>query len=119
MVQKKKCVKERQSQRKSEFVKVGQTSETSGGVRMMRGRDEVLQCICVCVCVGNTIKDILSIRSITCYSFKVSFQMHLDFVDYHHLKSYYDSDLMERCIVISNKSRSVTFKFKTVVPFVF
>lgn len=33
---------------------MGQTPETSGGVRMMRGRDEVLWCVsdylCVCVC---------------------------------------------------------------------
>lgn len=48
------CVKRktilRQSERTSEFVKVGQTSDTSGGVRMMRGRDEALQRVCVCVC---------------------------------------------------------------------
>lgn len=54
------CVKRktilRQSERTSEFVKVGQTSDTSGGVRMMRGRDEALQR--VCVCVGTSIKDI-------------------------------------------------------------
>ena len=41
------------------LVKVGQTSDTSGGVRMMRGRDEVLWSVCVCarmyacVCVGS------------------------------------------------------------------
>lgn len=56
--------KRRQSERTSEFVKVGQTSETSGGVRMMRGRDEALWCVCVCVGGGSPVKDILSIRSI-------------------------------------------------------
>lgn len=44
--------------RNSEFVKVGQTSVTSGGVRMMRGRDQEV-CMCVNVCVGSTINDIL------------------------------------------------------------
>lgn len=43
---------------------MGQTSESSGGVRMMRGRDELLQSLSVCECVGSAIKDILSGKSI-------------------------------------------------------
>lgn len=41
-------------------MKVGQTSETSGGVRMMRGRDELLRSVSICECVGSGIKDISS-----------------------------------------------------------
>lgn len=65
------CVKRktilRQSERTSEFVKVGQTSDTSGGVRMMRGRDEALQRVCVCVCGHFNQRYFLSIKSVTCF----------------------------------------------------
>lgn len=49
---------------------MGQTSETSGGVVMMRGRDEALRLLCmnvfVCVCVGSAGYFINLIKYVLC-----------------------------------------------------